>query len=188
MSRVAIAAVATALAFPVLALGALIGQQELRWADATIVNVPLRGYDPRDLLAGHYIAARLDWDWTAEPAVTDGRSAIDGAACVLPGDSPRPRVRFLSDWTIDSPADAGCRAIMAGEGWVADGGRPARFAPASLDDGGGGLKVFVPEARAADLEETLRQRPGALSVDLAVRSDGNAAIRAVRVDGKVLGR
>jgi hypothetical protein len=188
MSRVLIAAVAASLAFPVLALGALIGQQEHRWTDATIVNVPLRGYDPRDLLAGHYIAARLDWDWTAEPTATDGRSAIDGAVCVLPGDAPKPRVRFLPDWTVDSPAEAGCRAIMAGEGWVADGGRPARFAPASLDDGDGGLKVFVPEARALDFEEMLRQRAGALSVDLAVRSDGNAAIRAVRVDGKVLGR
>jgi hypothetical protein len=48
--------------------------------------------------------------------------------------------------------------------------------------------LFVPEERAAELDRLLVARPGALTVDLAVRPDGSAAIKALRVDGQVLGR
>jgi hypothetical protein len=34
----------------------------------------------------------------------------------------------------------------------------------------------------------MRDRPGALTVDLAVRADGVAAIKALRADGAVIGR
>ncbi len=48
MSRALTIAVVAALALPVLALAALIGEQELRYAKAQVVNVPVRGIDPRD--------------------------------------------------------------------------------------------------------------------------------------------
>jgi hypothetical protein len=47
--------------------------------------------------------------------------------------------------------------------------------------------LFVPEDRAAGLEILLTERPRALTVDLAVRPDGSAAIKALRVDGERLG-
>jgi hypothetical protein len=46
----------------------------------------------------------------------------------------------------------------------------------------------VPETRAGELERLIRERPGALSVDLAVRADGYVSIQALRVDDQVLGR
>ena len=83
MSRVFTAAVAAALALPFLALAALIGEQEAMLAGAAVVNVPVRGYDPRDLLHGHYIQGQLDWEWEREPATPSGYDGVDGAACVL---------------------------------------------------------------------------------------------------------
>ena len=50
------------------------------------------------------------------------------------------------------------------------------------------MRLFVPEERATDLEQLLIERPGAFTVDLAVRPDGSAAIKALRVDGQILGR
>jgi hypothetical protein len=41
--------------------------------------------------------------------------------------------------------------------------------------------------RAAELEVLLMERPGALTVDLAVKPDGSAAIKGLRVDGEGLG-
>ena len=34
----------------------------------------------------------------------------------------------------------------------------------------------------------MRERPGSLTADLAVRADGGSAIKALRVDGEVVGR
>jgi len=188
MSRTLVAAVAITLTLPVLALAALVGEQEQLRARATILNVPLRGYDPRDLLRGRYINGQLDLDWEREPDAAGSDGPVEGAVCVLAGDAPKPRVRFLEGWAKDDSLDPGCRIAIAGRGWKGRSGAPARFAPTALDDGDGGMKLFVPEARARELEETIRDRPGALSVDLAVRPDGSAAVSALRVDGKVLGR
>ena len=68
MSRLFAIAVAATLALPLVALAALIGEQEARLARSAVLNVPLRGYDPRDILRGHYMLGRLDWEWDREPA------------------------------------------------------------------------------------------------------------------------
>jgi hypothetical protein len=187
MSRAFLAAVIAALALPVLALAALVGEQEYLLTRSTLLNVPIRGYDPRDLLKGRYINGQLDFDWQRRPDTADASVPVDGAVCVLASDGPKPRVRFLDGWTRGDPVDAECRMVIAGRGWKGGPDVPARFAPTALDNGRGGMKLFVPETRAGDLEKLMIDRPGALSVDLAVRGDGGASIAALRVDGKVLG-
>jgi hypothetical protein len=187
MSRVFASLLAAALALPVMALGAMIGQQERLLADVPVLSVPVRGADPRDLLLGHYLMAQFDWAWEGEPTGPAG-SPIDGGLCVLAGDAAKPRVRFIADWTPGAPAGDDCRLMIAGQGWPAHGGVLARFLPTGLDGGAGRLHLFVPEARAAELERIVGQRPGALTVDLAVHANGMALVKALRLDGKVLGQ
>lgn len=184
MSRALVLAVIATLALPVLALAALVGQQEYLIANAQILNVPLVGYDPRDLLRGQYIAGRFDWDWTSGPSFPE----TDGAVCVLPGNAARPRVRFIAGWTPRDPVDSDCRMIVAGRGEPSRGSLPARFAPGGLDRGNGTVHIFVPEDRARELESLIRDKPGALTVDLAVRSNGRTSIAGLRVNGQRLGR
>jgi uncharacterized membrane-anchored protein len=186
MTRLVTALVIATLALPVLALGALVGEQELKLAGARILTVPLRGYDPRDLLRGHYINAQLDWDWDREPA-GNGYAPRSGGACIV-AETPKPKVRFLPDWKPGDPADADCLLVIVGQGRSKQGSRPARFTPANLDPGFGGVQIFVPEDRARELDRLVRQRPDALTVDLAVRADGSATIRALRLDGKPIGQ
>lgn len=181
MSRAFIFAVIAALALPVLAPAALVGQQEQLRANARILSVPLIGFDPRDLLRGHYIRAQLDWSWGSAPAVAD-YEAVDGALCVL-AETPKPHVRFLAGWKAGDRSPPDCRLVIAGHARA-----PSRFAPSQLDNGDGAIQFYVPEARASDLERLMRVRPGALTTDLAVRADGSAAIRALRVDGEIVGR
>lgn len=178
MTRAITVAVVAALALPVLALGALIGEQELRFTDARTVNVPVLGVDPRDLLHGHYLTGRFDWDWETAP-----EHDATGGLCVQPGDAARPRVRLIEGW---APGDAaeGCRLVIAGR--AAKSG--AAFVPHSLDSGSMNVRLYVSETRAPDLEKLIRERPGAVTVDLAVRRDGSAAVRALRVDGQIPGR
>jgi len=186
MSRTLAAAVVAALALPVLALGALVGEQEFKLSGAKVLSVPLRGYDPRDLLRGHYIVAQLDWDWEREPTGSP-YVATDGAACVV-ATTPKPRVRFLPGWKPGKPVDAECQMIIAGRGLPGQDSRPARFTPANIEAVDGTLKLFVPEERAAELERLVRARPGALTIDLAVHSDGSAALGPLRIDGETIGR
>ncbi len=187
MNRMAFA-VAAALLLPVVTLAAMIGQQEYSLAGATILNVPLRGFDPRDLLRGHYISVQLDWEWQDEPVANDGSRPGNGGLCVLSTDNGKPRVRFLAGWKPGDRSDSACRLVLAGHAWAGRGSLPARFAPTNLDDGSGGIRLFIAETRGAEFETMLRQRPGTLTVDLAVRADGSAAIKSLRADGQMIGR
>jgi len=187
MNRVFFGAVIAALALPVLALAALIGEQERLLLKAQIVNVPLIGVDPRDLLRGRYIVAQFDWDWESEPISTNS-TALPGGLCVLADNALKPRVRFIDGWKAGVRADDGCRVIVAGYALPKSAGTRARFIPDDLDADSGRINIFTSEELAPVLEKLVRDRPGALTVDLAVRADGRAAIQAVRVDGKVLGR
>lgn len=49
---------------PVLILLVWVATIEVQRAQGREVVVRLQGYDPRDLLSGHYISYRLDWDKT----------------------------------------------------------------------------------------------------------------------------
>ncbi len=183
MSRRFVAAVIAALALPVLALAAMVGEQERQLAGATMISVPIRGYDPRDLLSGHYLNAQFDWDWDRGPEPQGAYESVKGGACVRPA-TPKPRLRFMAGWKPGDRVDADCKVVIAGRGWP---GTPARFIPASLDTGSGGIRFYVAEERARELEGFVRERPGALTADLAVRADGSVAIGALRLDGKTLG-
>ncbi|MFO1159352.1 MAG: GDYXXLXY domain-containing protein [Reyranellaceae bacterium] len=183
MRRLAAALVIGTLALPLAALAAMIGQQEWLRSHATVLNVPVQGVDPRDLLRGRYLTVRFEWDWERPPpADADGRIPA-GALCVSAIDAERrPRVRFLPDSAAGRTASSECRLLIPGAVW----GRDA-FVPSTIDTTNGSIRLFVPETRAGELERLIRDRPGALTVDLAVRADGHVSIQALRVDGRALG-
>ncbi len=184
MRRKVAALVIVALALPLVALAAMIGQQEWLRSRVTVLNVTVRGVDPRDLLRGHYLTAGFEWNWERLPQPeADGRVPA-GALCIIAIDArQRPRVRFLPDSAADQATVGDCLLVIPGGMW----GRDA-FVPGTIDTTNGGIRLFVPETRAGELERLIRERPGALSVDLAVRADGYVSIQALRVDDQVLGR
>ena len=184
MRRKVAALVIVALALPVVALAAMIGQQEWLRSRVTVLNVPVRGVDPRDLLRGHYLIAGFEWNWERLPQPeADGRMPA-GALCVIAIDARRrPRVRLLPDSTADQATAGDCLLVVPGGMW----GRDA-FVPGTIDTTNGSIRLFVPQTRAGELERLIRERPGALSVDLAVRADGYVSIQELRVDDQVLGR
>ena len=63
-----------ALLLPIVAFVGLVGRAELLRASGPVFHVAIAGYDPRDLLQGHYLRYRLQW-----PA--DGECG--GAPCCL---------------------------------------------------------------------------------------------------------
>ena len=63
-----------ALLLPIVAFLGLVWRAELLRASGPVFHVAIAGYDPRDLLQGHYLRYRLQWP-------VDG--ACDGATCCL---------------------------------------------------------------------------------------------------------
>jgi len=187
MSRTFLVAVIAALALPVLALAALVGEQERLRLKAEVVTVPLVGVDPRDLLRGRYLMAQFDWNWDSDPGPLEA-TALPGGLCVLPGDAAKPRVRFIDGWTAGERFPDSCRTVIAGYGLRRTTGSRALFTPDGLDVGNGRLQIYVSEKAAAALDALVLDQPGALTVDLAVRADGHAVVKAVRVNGQILGR
>lgn len=52
---------ALALLLPLAGLGAVWVQTELQSREGTEWDVPVQGYDPRDILRGHYVQFQYDW-------------------------------------------------------------------------------------------------------------------------------
>ncbi|HKV00463.1 MAG TPA: GDYXXLXY domain-containing protein [Vineibacter sp.] len=187
MKRMMTALVIAALALPVAVLGAMVGDAEYGIANARVMRVAIRGYDPRDMLRGHYLNYRFDWN--AEiPFV--GRTT---RLCVMeaPADAPA-RVRPLAASGAEA-AEAGCAFVVEGWGEVLAEARrsqpgergPAgqlRFTPAGVESG----RLYVPERHAPELERLLAAGTTQLTIDLAVTSAGRASVKAWHIDGKTV--
>lgn len=122
--------------------------------------VRLAGYDPRDLLRGHYLLARLDI-----AGLPPGRMGAGDCVCLTPaGADGRPGFTPLPSCAPD--------ILSACPFPVADPGRE--------------LRIYQPQARAARLEALLRDAQ--VRVDIRVRFDGKGGIALddIQVNGKSL--
>ncbi len=149
-----------ALALPLIGLG-------LAWADThrkaqmgTDWIVPIRGYDPRDLLRGHYITYRYDW----------------------PG-LKNDDMGFITQLCLEGSAPTITRVTIPGAAVVGEGGVPQPEpkcaitirAPTGGDDRRNGLEgglFYVPQDKAADYEKKLRDPLLQGFIRLRIRDDG----------------
>lgn len=145
-----------ALALPILALGVDAFMHHLQRASGEAVTLPIEGFDPRDLLSGHYLQYQVDY------GVENGCDGYIGSAsvCLRPTRGIYPRG--------DLPADCGL------------------FIQGHCDDHGIFLanieRFYIPEEYAQSLEDKVRDHQGELA--LSVDRQGNAAIRDLLIDGK----
>lgn len=185
MRRLTLGLMILALALPLAVLALMVAEAERARADAGIIRVAIRGYDPRDPLRGHYL--RYQFDWNAEtPFIGEVRRL-----CVISAPAGQPaRVRPLSDARA---ATAPCVVVLNGRGQVLAEARRAepgetgpagrlQFTPKGVESG----RLYVPEEHARELERLLREDRVRLTIDLAVRRDGHASIRAWHIDGKTV--
>jgi hypothetical protein len=188
MKRLLAAVVIATLALPVVVLGAMVADAERSLAAGGVMRVAIRGYDPRDVLRGHYL--NYQFDWSVEPTFV-GRVA---RLCVMsaPADAPA-RVRPLAERGTDA-STAGCAFIVNGTGtFLAEARRlepgergPAgrlEFWPTGVSSG----RLYVPERHAQQLERLLREGKVQLTIDLAVNQAGRAHVKAWHIDGKTVG-
>jgi uncharacterized membrane-anchored protein len=71
-----------ALVLPVIALGAWTAKHAFIKVTGTRVELPIVGFDPRDLLSGHYMLFRIDYGVTGKFCEWDGEACM----CLTPSD------------------------------------------------------------------------------------------------------
>lgn len=138
---------ALALLLPIAGLAAGVLRNEMMLAAAESWVIPVEGYDPRDLLRGHYIRFRYQWKVEGE------ESLCDAGACLLclsrDGNEVTAHVH---------PRDAAPRCDSLVDPKASNIG--PRFT----------ARIFVSEASAPQLDAALRAGP--MAVEALLRRDG----------------
>ena len=170
-------------ALPVLGLVALVARAEIEVRRGTEWLIGIEGFDPRDLLSGRYLRYQHAFRWEGEATCGEREARL-----AEPFHAPSPGGVTRSP----PPPDAiGCCVCLtqAGPGLVEPRARLASCEEAAACEGSipveqvvGARKYFVPEARAAELEEALRQREAA--VILSIRPGGTPAVGELYLDGR----
>jgi uncharacterized membrane-anchored protein len=154
-----------AVLVPVLGLAVLVGRAEYAVRHGPAWTIPIEGYDPRDLLHGHYLQYRyrLRWDGidTCGAQPYGERGPVPGCCLCLTRDGASTYDPFVRQVACDD-APAICEGTLRAEGLVPP------------------LRYFVPEDRGLALEEALRTHEAA--IELAVSPSGEPAVRELVLD------
>ncbi len=122
------------------------------------VTIPISGFDPRDLLSGHFLTYQLQYGTSNTDCRPEGATAM---MCLQP--SPLLHIN-----TQAKPAD--CDLYIRGQC-----GGLGRFT-ANIE------RFYIPEEYAPVLDRKVRENQGALV--LGVDKQGTATIRDLLIDGK----
>ena len=147
------------LALPLIGLGGLWGWSDFKSGQGTDWLVPIAGYDPRDLLRGHYIQYSYDWPGIEEE-----------------------ELRYSEHFCIVGSAPAIEKLEVAG-----DPGECANPARADYSDvyGENELiigRIYVPQTQASELEDKLRDPAMNAFVLIRQREDGKITPRELRFE------
>lgn len=133
-----------ALIIPVLILGLICAKKQYDLTHGAEVTLPISGYDPRDILSGHYLVYQIDFNIPNLCATL----AIPGYVCINP--------RVFSAAPIK-----GCRLIIKGNC------RGGRFET-------GAEKFYIPENRAAELNAKILTHSAAIVLSVTADGTARA--------------
>ena len=183
---------------PAIGLLLLVARAEVAVHQGPTFRIPIRGYDPRDILHGQYLRYQFDFQWDGEDTCgTDAPVPVQPPAPIQV--QPAPPAAAQPDPTVrdDIPRRrlASSRSMRAGCCLCVTRGLPNGFAPTvrHVDCGGSKLgcdgwirvsevmpplRYFVPEESAQELQRVLNEDTTAPpSIELTLPPDGKPAIK-----------
>ncbi len=139
-------------------------------------RLKITGYDPRDLLKGHFLIFRYEWPEDTVNLFDDHSYPRTEQVCAcMSGDVLAPAVRF--DACVKThPRHVACNGMK-----VSGGGGFSGFQP---DDTL--RQYYIPEQHAPMLENMLRTGKYKFEVGVVPRADGEAQLKMLYVDGVAL--
>ena len=144
-------ALAAALLLPLIGFGASWAMTHQKAQQGIDWDVPITGYDPRDFLRGHYLQYRYEWPGNA--ARENGRVQWNSELCIQ-GKAPV----IASALQRKNQSTEQCISIA----------RSPDDGITSLNDG----RYYVPQTKAAGLEQKLRDPTLKAIMRVRIREDG----------------
>jgi uncharacterized membrane-anchored protein len=149
---------AAALLFPIVVLAANTWMYQQQRSAGESFKFPIEGFDPRDMLSGHYLFYKVDYGIpTGNGCPT---SDISAALCL------RPERRI---YPVDERSNS-CEVYLQGE------------CDASANFTAGLERFYIPQEYAAKLESDIASKKG--EIEVSIDKHGNAAILDLLIDGK----
>jgi uncharacterized membrane-anchored protein len=171
------------VAAPLVVMGGWIFLLSLALARGTQVTLPIRGYDPRDLLRGHYLQYTVDYGLQSNikglPAYSEmvSRAASDFCVC-LHRDSSGLAVGTWVGPCKERDA-AGCPLFIRGEiipRWEAGENQENWSLKAGIE------RFYIPDR----YQQELSTIPEGAKIQVQVTKDGRAFVTEMTVEGKPL--
>jgi uncharacterized membrane-anchored protein len=144
-----------ALIFPILVLAGLSVYRGYVRSTGVEVILPISGYDPRDLLSGHYLIYRIEY-------------GVEGICSGLTGQGTTGYV-CLDPKMFSSSQPLNCSTLIRG---ICNDGR----FEAGIE------KYYVPEKQARQLEQQIQSKSA--SILLSITSTGQAQVKDLMVNGR----
>lgn len=142
---------------PLLGICCFMAQAQYRASVGEVYRVKIKGYDPRDLLRGHYLRYRFEFrERLLDPSIDDLNHSHD--YCFIREASEQFQIM----------------RILTEEGGLCT----SRMKSTELDKP---QKYFIPEAHAKALEASLRHQNA--EVDLIINLDGHYSVGQLYLDG-----
>ncbi|MGQ0445299.1 MAG: GDYXXLXY domain-containing protein [Beijerinckiaceae bacterium] len=154
--RIRLKLAALVLLLPLLVLGGIVAKNERDIASAKTWRVKITGYDPRDLLYGHYLNFRFDWGTT----LTRGSCAAEQSCCLCLDAQDGTTSPLASRKTCEAAAQCASHIPMP------DGANKDAFNPE------GAQRYFIPESAATQLNMLLANRQYNLQADVKIAPSG----------------
>lgn len=155
------------LALPFLAMLYMIGFNELNYRNHDAYRVEIIGYDPRDLLTGHYLTFQYKWPENAKGDCIANKECF---AC-FSGPADKPDIVFL-----DKSAAKNCPAALELQSAYASTTRPQP--PYNL------ARYNVSELQAPELDKLLRQQSAKFEVGVIVYPDHKGQLKDLYINGQ----
>ena len=162
------------LAIPFLAMLLMIVQNNHNVHGYQEYRFEIEGYDPRDLLKGHYLIFRYKWPEAAVNMFDDNSYPRTDQVCAcMSGDALLPDVRFDA-CVSNHPRQKNCVAGVRVSGWASGAG---------LQPNDTLRQYYIPEQHARMLENMLRAGKHKFEVGIVPRPDGQAQLKMLYIDG-----
>lgn len=147
------------IAFPiVILLGVTLQKHSLRQTGVKM-TFPISGYDPRDLLSGHYLIYTVDY---GIPEVCANPHALPTSPEAV------SYICFDTSSFQTGPKNHNCKVFIRGEC------KYGRFV-AGLE------RFYVPQEKALPLEKLIQSKKA--SIEVAIGSDGSAQVTDLLIEG-----
>lgn len=158
---------AVSVLIPVIVLGFVAFQKARIYAQGVEVRFPVDGYDPRDIIAGHYLIYRVDYGTGAVCAENDmparyGASAGDPVCLCLTDVTEVPPANY--EYACEEKPDSDCVAVLKGRC------ERGRFT-AGLE------RYYINEGKAEELDRIVRQ--GNSRIVVKIDRSGEALVHSL---------